>query len=327
MVKVFCPCFSKFRQFFVSNVSHHGTKSWYPGHMYKGMLQMQAKLAIVDCILEVHDARIPFSGRNPQFYSRLTAIKPHILILNKCDLIEPSVRSKIREQLLKEHNIKEVMFTDCKASHKGGIDKILPTAIEMVKETDVYVRSNQPHTNLMVIGIPNVGKSSVINRLRNIHLQKKKATAVGNTPGITKTVLEKIKISDNPKMYLYDTPGVMEPCISNVEVGLRLALCKTLKDNLVGETLIADYLLFWLNKNDNFSYLKYLQMKEPSDDIRVIFLHIAKQHSFVTKIRNAEGSVVQVPDIIKCAVYFINGFRDGHFGKLLLDSDHLKRSS
>ncbi|GFV00323.1 mitochondrial GTPase 1 [Trichonephila clavipes] len=320
MVRLSTHFSSQFRESFVSIFGNRGSKAWYPGHMYKGVLQMQSKLAVVDCILEVHDARIPFSGRNPKFYSMLTAVKPHILILNKSDLIEHSQKKKIKEELLKR-DIKNVIFTDCKASHRGGVSNIIPSAVELIKDPDNFARENASNFNLMVIGIPNVGKSSLINRMRNIHLNRKKASAVGATPGITKSVLEKIKISDNPLVYLYDTPGVIEPYIDNFEVALKLGVCRTLKDSLVGEELMSDYLLFWLNKHQNFRYVEYFGLPEATDDIRVVLIHIAKNQSLVKRIRNAEGSVVPVPDILSSANLFIRAFREGKFGRLLLDID------
>ncbi|KFM67083.1 Mitochondrial GTPase 1, partial [Stegodyphus mimosarum] len=190
MIKIPFRCMSTFRQKFECNL--HNFTSWFPGHMYKGLLQMQAKLATVDCIIEVHDARIPFSGRNPTFYSTLYAIKPHILVLNKSDLADLSHINDIKQGLLQE-NIHHVLFASCKGGSKSGINKIIPLVTELIKDTDFYNRGNTSSFTLMVIGIPNVGKSSLINRLRNLHLKRKSATSVGAEPGVTRSVLEKIK--------------------------------------------------------------------------------------------------------------------------------------
>jgi len=177
----------------------------------------------------------------------------------------------------------------------------------------------------MIIGIPNVGKSSVINRLRNYHLKQKSASAVGAVPGITKSVLEKIKVSDNPCIYLFDSPGIMEPDITSIEAGLKLALCRTLKENVVSVELVSDYLLYWLNKHKNFSYVKYLNLKEPTDDIRYLLVHIAKEHNKVKKIYDPTGSsYVYVPDIELCSLHFLQAFRKGIFGGVLLDMDYLR---
>ncbi|XP_054709072.1 mitochondrial ribosome-associated GTPase 1-like [Uloborus diversus] len=256
----------------------------------------------------------------------LSAIKPHILVLNKTDLADLTQKEKIKKHLLKE-SVKEVLFTDCKASSKTGVEKILPTAIELMKDGDFHNRLNRNSFSLMVIGVPNIGKSSVINKLRNIHLKQGKATSVGAVPGITKSVLEKIKISENPLVYLYDTPGIMTPSIDSFEVGLKLALCRTLNDSLVGLDLMADYLLFWLNKHKKFKYVNYLELNEPLDDIRMVLLHIAKQFNKVQKIKTAEGNLVMMPDITSSAMYFLRGFREGHYGKILLDCDHLNKIS
>ncbi|GIY59331.1 mitochondrial GTPase 1 [Caerostris darwini] len=253
----------------------------------------------------------------------LTAVKPHILVLNKSDLIENSARKKITDKLQKTNQ--NVLFTDCKASSKGGVSKIIPSAIELIKDSEQYNRENAQNINLMVIGIPNVGKSSLINRLRNIHLNRKKATHVGATPGVTKSVLEKIKISEDPLVYLFDTPGIMQPCITNIEVALKLGLCRTLKDNIVGEELMADYLLYWLNKQKNFRYVKCFNLPEATDDVRMLLFHIAKNENLVKKIRNAEGSVQQFPDILSSSMHFIRAFRDGKFGKLILDIDDVNK--
>lgn len=319
--KEFHRSVKKFREKFIGNYNSDTVTSWFPGHMFKGTLQLQAKLATVDCIIEVHDARIPFSGRNPKFYSMLSAIRPHILVLNKSDLADMSYEEQIRG-CLKRENIHHIMFTNCK-ENKGGFQKVIPKAVELIKESELYNRGNRSSFVLMIIGIPNVGKSSLINRLRNFHLNKKSASAVGAVPGVTKTVLEKIKVSDNPPVFLLDTPGILEPNINNLEVGLKLAVCRTLKDSVVGVEMIADYLLFWLNKHKHFSYLEYLNLKEPTDDIRQLIIHIARDQNKVKRMKNAEGTIVVVPDVQESSMHFISAFRKGMFGKVLLDKDLL----
>ncbi|XP_009582137.1 PREDICTED: mitochondrial ribosome-associated GTPase 1, partial [Fulmarus glacialis] len=106
--------------------------------------------------------------------------------------------------------------------------------------------------SILVIGVPNVGKSSLINSLRRLHLKKGKATAVGGEPGITKAVLTRIQVCEKPLMYLVDTPGVLPPKLGDVETGMKLALCGTIRDHLVGEDIMADYLLYALNKRQQF---------------------------------------------------------------------------
>lgn len=297
--------------------------SWFPGHMYRGMMQLQAKLAVVDCVIEVHDARIPFTGRNPKLYTMLSAIKPHILVLNKRDLAESSFEEGVKRQLARE-NIKNVIYTNCKES-KQGIQKVIPLAVDLIKDSALYNRGNRSSFSVMIVGIPNVGKSSLINRLRNYHLHKKNASAVGALPGITKSVLERIKVSQNPDIYLFDSPGIMQPKVENLEVGLKLALCRTLKDSVVGLELIADYLLYWLNKHKKLRYVEYLNLKEPTDNIHLLLIHIAKELNKVKKVNNAQGSLITVPDFEESSFYFVNSFREGKFGKIFLDMEYLPK--
>lgn len=170
--------------------------TWFPGHMAKGMSEMQRKLKSVDCILEVHDARIPLSGRNPLFESRLgiSVLKPHILIMNKIDLADLKHRNSVIRHY-ENQGIKDLIFTNCKNPDSAGIKSIIPRVSELIMKSERYNRSETTEYQLMVIGIPNVGKSSLINALRAKHLRRSKATRVGGVPGITQSVLTRIKVS------------------------------------------------------------------------------------------------------------------------------------
>ncbi|PIO31070.1 hypothetical protein AB205_0201510 [Aquarana catesbeiana] len=160
---------------------------WFPGHMAKGMKQMRAQLTKVDCIVEVHDARIPLSGQNPFFKEHL-GTKPHLLILNKMDLADLTHQNRIITQLIKQE------VGSCKdCIREENIKKIVPAITERVECRPRFHRAKNPEICIMVTGIPNVGKSSLINALRRIHLRKGKASRVGGEPGITRSVLRKIQ--------------------------------------------------------------------------------------------------------------------------------------
>lgn len=290
--------------------------NWYPGHMDKGMRRMQEKLRSVDCILEVHDARIPFSGRNHNFYNLLTAIKPHIMILNKMDLSELSYKPQILDKF-KTENVNNVIFTNCKDHTDEGIKHLLPNIINLIYNNKVA----KSYYTLMVIGIPNVGKSSLINCLRNRFLKKEKATLVGANPGVTRSVLEKIKINEDPLIFLLDTPGIMMPSIKNIEVAFKLALCDTIKSGLIESDILADFLLYCLNRKGNFSYVDYLGLNEPCDDIRIVLLKTAVNLKKTFTVKAYDGERKLRPNIEAAANYFIRAFRKGQFGKLLLDED------
>ncbi|XP_069186771.1 mitochondrial ribosome-associated GTPase 1 [Procambarus clarkii] len=292
---------------------------WFPGHMARGMNKMQQKLKSVDCIIEVHDARIPITGRNSLFEQRLglSTLKPHIFVLNKMDLADLRDRNSIISYY-ESQGVKDIIFTNCKNPDSSGIKSIIPRVSKLVQKSERYNRSEESEYQMMVIGIPNVGKSSLINALRAKHTRRSKATQVGGVPGITQSVLERIKVCNNPKVYLLDTPGVMAPKINSLETGLKLALAATIKDHLVGEDIMADYLLYWLNSCGNFSYVQYLGLDEPVDNIQQLLLTAAAKNNWVRKTRDHTG-VRTVPDIILSASKFIRGFRLGEFGKVMLD--------
>ncbi|KFW12765.1 Mitochondrial ribosome-associated GTPase 1, partial [Eurypyga helias] len=134
--------------------------------------------------------------------------------------------------------------------------QIVPLVAKLVGSSPRYHRAESTEYSILVIGVPNVGKSSLINSLRRLHLKKGKATAVGGEPGITKAVLTRIQVSENPLMYLVDTPGVLPPKLGDVETGMKLALCGAIRDHLVGEDIMADYLLYTLNKQQHFGTQK-----------------------------------------------------------------------
>lgn len=292
---------------------------WFPGHMNKGLKQMQQKLRHVDCVIEVHDARIPLSGRNPNFKYTISGIKPHILVLNKVDLIEPHLKRKITDSLQK--TCQNLIFTNCKDQRCQGVKQLFPLANKLIKNTDRYNRTNEEDYCIMIIGVPNVGKSSLTNSLRNRYLKKSNATQVGAAPGVTRSVLNKIKISESPLIYMLDTPGILTPDVPSTEVGLKLALCATIQDHLVGETTIADYLLYWLNKNKYFDYVNVFELNNATDNILEVLTTIAVKNERFLKFRETTGSYVQRPDLEMAAKIMIKKFRTGELGKIMLDLD------
>lgn len=308
-----------FRSVFKSidkNVLH-----WFPGHMGKGLKQMQQKLRSVDCIMEVHDARIPLSGRNTDFKYTISGIKPHILVLNKMDLIDKKLQPRIIDRLKSDYE--HVIFTNCKDHQCEGVTKVFPLALELISGSNRYNRADSEDYNVMIIGVPNVGKSSLVNALRARHLRKGKASAVGAAPGITRSVLQRIKMCEKPLFYMLDTPGILTPSVSDIETGLKLALCATIQDHLVGETIIADYLLFWLNSNSHFEYVNYFKLDKPRDEILEVLTHICKVYKKVLRIRNQLNEYVLKPDFSAGAQIMIKAFRDGSLGKHMLDENLL----
>ncbi|MCL4136643.1 UNVERIFIED_CONTAM: hypothetical protein GTU68_016334 [Idotea baltica] len=295
---------------------------WFPGHMGKGVNQVQKRLKDVDCVIEVHDARIPLSGRNPFYAKDISKMKPHILILNKVDLIDYKETKNILNYFKEQDQ--RILFTNCKNPNSKSIKKLVPLVSQVVKESERYHRSEAKDYSVMITGVPNVGKSSLINALRTKHLGKGRATQVGAAPGVTKSVLERIKISQDPLVYVLDTPGILTPRIGSVEVGLKLALVNTIKEHLVGEDIISDYLLYRLNCEGNHKYVDLLNLDEPTDDIQKLLVVYALKNEMMLKIRRyvSGGGLDTVPDTIRAAQKFLTAFRTGQLGPLKLDSFH-----
>ncbi|MCJ8730399.1 hypothetical protein PDJAM_G00183870 [Pangasius djambal] len=273
---------------------------WFPGHMAKGLKQMRASLRKVDCIIEIHDARISFS---------------------RMDLADTSNKLNILKQL-ETDGIKNVLFTDCLKQRDESIKKIVPLVTDLIENAPRFHREENRSYCLMVIGVPNVGKSSLINALRRTNLKKGKASRVGGEPGITKAVLTKIQVCERPIIHLLDTPGVLSPKIENVETGMKLALCGTILDHLVGEDIIADYLLFSLNRLQRFGYVERYNLDTPSDDIQHVLKCIAVKLGKTQRVKAITGVgdiTVRMPNYTAAAYDFIRAFRKGELGKVMLD--------
>jgi len=301
--------------------------NWYPGHMMKGMLQMQAKMRSIDCVVEVHDARIPFTGRNLKL-QEFTQLRPHILLLNKSDLVSLSQSEKAAViEKLKRQNISNVFFTNMKSGHVMKLmnETVIPTALDLINSSPRYNREGEDHYNFLCVGVPNVGKSTFINTLRKNNLEKQKnATVVGATAGVTKSVLGKIKVYKNPIVYVFDTPGIAAPKVRDMEAGMRLAACACFPEDRVGHVPIADYILYFLNDRRNFTYVDHFELEEPMDEIRDLLFKIAVKDKLFTQSKDINtGKMKYYPNFDACARRFYTAFRKGHLGRTFLDDDNV----
>ena len=273
---------------------------WYPGHMTKAKRMMQENIKLIDLVIELVDARIPVSSRNPDI-DELGKNKSRMILLNKADLAEDKWNDAWAEYF------REKGFFVVKLNSKkgGGLKSIQGVIQEACKEKMERDRKrgilNRP-VRAMVVGIPNVGKSTFINALAG-----KACAKTGNKPGVTKG---KQWIRLNKQVELLDTPGILWPKFEDQEVGLRLAFIGSIKDEILNTEELAAELIKFLNAN----YPGVLEEKysvEPSDDAYVMLAGIARSRNCLLK-----GSEL---DTEKAALLLLDDFRNGKLGRLTLE--------
>ncbi|CAF2469227.1 unnamed protein product [Rotaria sp. Silwood2] len=294
---------------------------WFPGHMHKGMKDLEESLLRIDGIVELHDARIPHSGRNPELYKRLVGgHKPHILILNKSDLADPNYLTKSIEYIQIEQPNTQVVHTNLMTIELKELTNIFGHLLQQIVESPRYTRSSTLEYNIVVCGIPNVGKSTFINKLRNLFANKRSCEQVGANPGVTRTMSEKVKISHRPKVFVRDTPGILEPRLKSANESFRLLLINSIPiQHRELSDIIADYGLFLLNKYDKQrSYMKFCELDRPTDDILTVLTSIAKLKHCTQVYENKRGY-----DLTGAALHFINEINKGTFGQITFDQDIL----
>lgn len=215
------------------------TIQWFPGHMSKALRQVEEKLKYVDIVLELRDARIPFASSNPKIETIIKK-KPRLILLNKANMAD---RKKTGEWIA-YYERKGIKTLDIDSITGYHIDNIVPIAREVLK--DVFIKEKQRGIKsrpikAMIIGIPNVGKSTLINTLA-----KRKVAQTGNKPGVTKN-LQWINVKE--EMMLLDTPGVLWPKFEDQFVGLRLAVTGAIKDNILPLDDVCMFALDFLKEN------------------------------------------------------------------------------
>lgn len=288
--------------------------NWYPGHMAKTRKQIMEDLKLVDIVIELLDARIPLASQNPDI-GEITKNKKKIVVLNKCDLADENKNKKWIEYF-NQQNIPAVL-TD--ANSGKGIEECI-RKIEKVMKENMKEQADKGRIGrkirAMIIGIPNVGKSSFINRI-----SKKTSAGVGNKPGVTK---QKQWIRVNEKIELLDTPGVLWPKFDSEEVGLKLAFTGTIKEEILQRTEIAYYLVKFLLEN----YIELLcsryklniqEIKEKlqrvdrpeNENIYEVFLDIGRKRGCIISGGNIDEE--------KTARIILDEFKNGKIGKITLE--------
>ncbi|KAI8909519.1 P-loop containing nucleoside triphosphate hydrolase protein, partial [Gorgonomyces haynaldii] len=298
---------------------------WYPTHQAKALMQLKKGIHHIDLVVEVRDTRIPFTSINTQF-DQIFGNRERLVVYNKADLANPNFQRIIAESCLKYRNEKTLFTT---ASKGVNIKMILDTAVQKCRlEPHRY-----PYLSMVVVGPPNVGKSTLINQLRQLGAGKAKVTPVGKYAGVTTAIQTRVKIYDDPPIYLVDTPGIFDPHISTPIQGLKISLVGSTNDRLTESVNVADYLLFRLNQSHHkLTWPSVIGLKEPSDDIYYVLSHICVQNKFFlpfeSRIKRMTPKIHFGPteehsfdqyDIDRAAQHMIELYREGKFGRMTLD--------
>ncbi|WP_409991378.1 ribosome biogenesis GTPase YlqF [Saccharococcus caldoxylosilyticus] len=232
----------------------HMTIQWFPGHMAKAKREVQEKLKLIDIVFELLDARIPLSSRNPMIHEIL-GNKPRIVLLNKADMADETVT----EQWIAYFERQQLRALAIDAQTGTGIRQIVSAAKEMLKDKFAKMAAkgikNPRPMRALIVGIPNVGKSTLINRLAGKNIAK-----TGDKPGVTKAQ-QWIKVGK--EMELLDTPGILWPKFEDEEVGLKLATTGAIKDTILNLQDVAVYALNFLKEH----YPERLKERYSLDDI------------------------------------------------------------
>lgn len=275
---------------------------WFPGHMKKAQNEIEAKLKIVDCVIELLDARIPFSSRNNYLY-KLSENKARLIVLTKADLADKKI-TDLWVDFFKNNNTKAIFVN---LNNQADIRKIINETTELgkAKQEKALKRGMKPQPiRAMIIGIPNVGKSTLINKLAN-----RKAASVENKPGHTKSQ-QWIKV--NNQFELLDTPGILQSNYEDKEKAVNLALTGSINQNILPTEDLADYLLDFLRNN----YEELIKNRYKFDDLSLsnqeIFETIAKNRGYLTK-----GE----PNSLKAMETFLYEFKNGIIGQCTLEKN------
>ncbi|MFD1735797.1 ribosome biogenesis GTPase YlqF [Bacillus salitolerans] len=278
------------------------TIQWFPGHMAKARRQVQEKLKLIDVVIELADARIPHSSRNPMIDEIVTS-KPRLMLLNKADLADDK---KTREwiQFFQTKGIKTLAID---AQSGKGMKQIVEACQGLVKEKWEKMRAKgvvSPRAiRVLIVGIPNVGKSTLINKLAKRNLAK-----TGDRPGVT-TAQQWIKVGK--ELELLDTPGILWPKFEDQQVGLRLATTGAIKDTILNLQDVAVFALRFLSTHYPVEFKERYQLDEIPDEIVDLFDEIGKRRGCLMG-----GGMV---DYDKTSELVLREIRGGKVGKLTFE--------
>lgn len=273
---------------------------WFPGHMTKTKRQIQASLKLVDAVAEIIDARIPVSSRNPDLDS-IIQNKPRVVLMNKCDMADPSSTQKWINYF-KNNGIVAIPI-DCKTGR--GINKFISSVNEVLKEKIEKQKAKgllNPTVRVMIVGIPNVGKSTFINRI-----SKNRKAKAEDKPGVTRG---NQWFTINKGFEVLDTPGVLWPKFEDKIVGERLAFTGAVKDQIMDTELLAMRLLDFLKVEKNPIFVERFKLQnEPIENI--------ESYELLELIGRKRGMLISGGEIDteRAAIMLLDEYRSAKLGK------------
>ena len=276
---------------------------WFPGHMAKTRRLIAANLKLVDAVTEIVDARAPLSSRNPEM-DRMTSGKPRLVLLNKCDLADDKATQMWINYF--RNNGAEAIAVDCKSGK--GLKNMLPTIKnkvlkELMEKREKHGMTGAP-VRLMIVGIPNVGKSSLINRLAG-----SKRAKVEDRPGVTRTK-QWVKLDNNTE--LLDMPGVLWPKFEDQDVAVRLAFTGAISDDILDIETLAMKLLKFMAENYPQSLKERYKIDIDEEDTGLVLLE---------KVGKKRGMMISGGEINteRAAITVLDEFRRGKLGRITLE--------
>lgn len=277
---------------------------WFPGHMTKTKRQIQASLKLVDAVAEIIDARIPMSSRNPDL-AKLIQNKPRIILLNKCDMANQTA-TKMWIDHFEKQGITAIAV-DCKSGR--GLNKFAPAVNKVMSEMINRLKAKgmfNPMIRIMIVGIPNVGKSSFINKIA-----KQNRAKVEDRPGVTRGN-QWFTIAKNLEML--DTPGVLWPKFNDKIVGEHLAFTGAIKDQILDIELLAVRLLDFLKKLKPVDFISRFKLEETD-------LDNINSYELLKLIARKRGMLVSGGEVNteRAAIMLLDEFRSAKLGRITVE--------
>ena len=277
---------------------------WFPGHMTKTKRQIQASLKLVDAVAEILDAIIPLSSKNPDL-QKLIQNKPKVVLLNKCDMANQTATSRWIDYYASQGIT--AIAVDCKSGK--GLNKFAPAVNNVLSERRERLKAKgmvNPMLRIMIVGIPNVGKSSFINRVA-----KQNRAKVEDRPGVTRGN-QWYSIAKNIEML--DTPGVLWPKFDDKIVGERLAFTGAVKDQILDTELLAVRLLDFLRSLKPADFIARFKLED-------IDLDAIDSYELLNVIGKKRGMLISGGEINteRAAIMLLDEFRSGKLGRITLE--------